>query len=31
LSFIFFAPLSFGIPLSFSQFKMRIWLPSWYF
>ena len=31
LSFIFFAPLSYGFPLSFSQLQTRLWLPTWYF
>ncbi len=29
LSFLFFAPLSYGLALSDQQYKMRIWLPSW--
>ncbi len=28
-SFIFFAPLTYGVPLSDSQLNMRIWLSSW--
>jgi len=27
--FSFFAPLSYGTPLSSEQFRQRIWLPSW--
>lgn len=27
--FIFFAPLSYGLPLSASAFSQRMWLPSW--
>jgi dolichyl-phosphate-mannose-protein mannosyltransferase len=29
ISFIFFAPLSYGLPLSAEQYKMRLWLDSW--
>jgi dolichyl-phosphate-mannose-protein mannosyltransferase len=29
IAFIFFAPLSYGLPFSDSQFRMRIWMPSW--
>ena len=29
LSFAFFAPLSYGLPLSEQQFQQRMWLPSW--
>lgn len=27
--FIFFSPLSYGIPLTDSMFNLRIWLPTW--
>jgi dolichyl-phosphate-mannose-protein mannosyltransferase len=27
--FLFFAPLSYGLPLSESQYTMRVWLSSW--
>lgn len=29
IAFIFFAPLSYGLPLSEVQYKMRVWLPTW--
>ncbi|MBI1974926.1 MAG: phospholipid carrier-dependent glycosyltransferase [Parcubacteria group bacterium] len=29
IGFIFFAPLSYGFPLSELQYKMRVWFPSW--
>ncbi len=29
LSFVFFAPLSYGLPLSEEQFNLRIWFPLW--
>lgn len=27
--FVFFAPLSYGLPLKDQAFQMRLWLPSW--
>jgi dolichyl-phosphate-mannose--protein O-mannosyl transferase len=29
LAFLYFAPLSYGLPLSPSAFQNRIWLPTW--
>ncbi|MBI4128999.1 MAG: dolichyl-phosphate-mannose--protein O-mannosyl transferase, partial [Parcubacteria group bacterium] len=29
IAFVFFSPLSYGIPLSQSSYQMRQWLPSW--
>lgn len=29
LLFIFFAPLSYGLPLDAHAFSLRVWLPSW--
>lgn len=29
LGFLFFAPLSYGLPLSEEAYKLRVWLPSW--
>jgi len=28
-SFIFFAPLSYGLPLSEAAYRLRLWLPRW--
>ncbi len=29
LSFLFFSPLTYGLPLTEECFRLRIWLPSW--
>lgn len=29
IAFVFFAPLSYGLPLSDVQYKLRVWLSSW--
>lgn len=29
LGFLFFAPLTYGLPLSEKAYKLRVWLPSW--
>ncbi len=29
ITFLYFAPLSYGLPLEASSFKHRIWLPTW--
>jgi dolichyl-phosphate-mannose--protein O-mannosyl transferase len=28
-SFIYFAPLSYGLPMSDVEYNARVWLPSW--
>jgi dolichyl-phosphate-mannose--protein O-mannosyl transferase len=30
LGFLYFLPFSYGFLMNFSQFKARIWLPTWY-
>jgi len=29
ITFIFFAPLSYGLPLSENDYSLRIWMQSW--